>query len=173
MSASASRYSFHSATPGDLDMLRGWQRQPHVSRWWDAFDPETPEEFDDLRVARWIVSLGGTPFAYMQDYTVHGWDDHHFAHLPPGARGIDQFIGRPDMIGQGHGPAFIAAQVQTLFDQGAPAVATDPHPDNARAIAAYGKAGFQPSGPPQETRWGRVLPMTAWRPVGASGASVT
>lgn len=99
----------------------------------------------------------------MQDYTVHGWEDHHFAELPKGSRGIDQYIGDPEMIGVGHGSAFIGARMQTLFDQGAPVIATDPHPDNERAIAVYRKLGFEPSGPPQETKWGLILPMLARR----------
>lgn len=103
------------------------------------------------------------PFAFMQDYTVHGWENHHFAKLPKGSRGIDQYIGDPDMIGVGHGSAFIGARVQTLFDEGAPVIATDPHPDNKRAIAVYRKLGFGPFGPPQETQWGLILPMRARR----------
>ncbi len=95
----------------------------------------------------------------MQDYTVHGWDDHHFAHLPKGSRGIDQFIGAPDMMGLGHGSAFISARLQALFAAGAPVIATDPHPDNARAIAAYRKLGFKSLGPPMDTQWGRILPL--------------
>lgn len=103
------------------------------------------------------------PFAFMQDYTVHGWEDHHFAYLPNGSRGIDQYIGEPDMIGVGHWAAFIAARVKTLFDEGAAFVATDPHPDNRRAIAVNKKLGFEPFGPPQNTQWGLILPMGAKR----------
>ena len=67
------------------------------------------------------------------------------------------------MIGKGHGPAFIAERLKTLFEEGAPVVATDPHPENARAIAAYRRAGFSEFGAPQATRWGPVLPMKASR----------
>ncbi|MEM8655504.1 MAG: GNAT family N-acetyltransferase [Pseudomonadota bacterium] len=165
-------YTFRPASPDDRDILRHWQSQPHVSRWWDSDEPHTDEDFHDARVARWIVSTAGRPFAYMQDYTVHGWDAHHFFHLPEGSRGIDQFVGVPDMIGQGHGPAFIALRVHALFDAGAPAVATDPHPDNAYAIAAYKKAGFQQDGPSQDTAWGRILPMIVWRKFAKAGAGV-
>ena len=116
-----------------------------------------------MRVARWIVSMAGRPFAYMQDYTVHGWKDHPFFQLPEGCRGIDQFIGEPDMIEKGHGSAFIAERVKALFEEGAPVIATDPHPDNARAIAAYKKSGFREFGAPQETSWGPILPMKIGR----------
>ncbi|NKB16303.1 MAG: acetyltransferase, partial [Sphingomonadales bacterium] len=91
-------YSFRRATLDDLDLLIEWQSKPHVREWWDSDEPYDEEELADPRVARWIVSFFGRPFAFMQDYTVHGWEDHHFANLPKGARGIDQYIGDPEMI---------------------------------------------------------------------------
>ncbi|HQU67776.1 MAG TPA: GNAT family N-acetyltransferase [Albidovulum sp.] len=160
---STDQYSFRRATLDDLDLLMGWQSKPHVREWWDRDEPYDKEDLADPRVARWIVSYIGRPFAFMQDYTVHGWQDHHFAKLPKGSRGIDQYIGDPDMIGVGHGSAFVGARMQALFDAGAPAIATDPHPDNERAIAVYRKLGFEPFGPRQETQWGLILPMMARR----------
>jgi aminoglycoside 6'-N-acetyltransferase len=159
----ARTYDFSPATMDDVDLLQKWQARPHVQEWWASNDSYYQEELSDPRVLRWIVSMDERPFAFMQDYTVHGWEDHHFANLPAASRGIDQYISELDMIGVGHGSAFIGARLQTLFDQGAPVVATDPHPDNKRAIAVYKKLGFEPFGPPQETHWGLILPMRASR----------
>jgi aminoglycoside 6'-N-acetyltransferase len=61
---------------------------------------------------------------------------------PPGTRGIDQFIGELEMLGCGHGSAFIRHFTDGLFSAGTPRVVTDPSPTNARAIRAYEKAGF-------------------------------
>jgi aminoglycoside 6'-N-acetyltransferase len=157
----AKTYEFRQATMDDVDLISKWQAQPHVRRWWDASEPYDQDDMSDPRVSRWIVSFEARPFAFMQDYTVHGWNEHHFANLAKGARGIDQFIGDPEMIGVGHGSGFIAARIRDLFDAGAPMVATDPHPDNTRAISVYAKLGFQPLGPPQDTHWGLILPMVA------------
>ena len=143
-------------------MLEAWTREPHVAEWWDA-DPYTVDGLQDPRVAMRIVEADGTPFAFAQDYAVHGWEDHHFAHLPCGSRGLDQFIGLPAMVGLGHGSAFLAQRMGELFAAGAPVLAVDPHPDNARAIAAYRKAGFQIAGEARDTAWGRILPMEASR----------
>ena len=99
----ATRYTFRKATMADLGLLRAWQSRPHVRAWWGETEPGDTMDFEDTRVARWIVGSGGRPFAYMQDYTVRGWEDHHFFDLPKGSRGIDQFIGDPDMTGKGHG----------------------------------------------------------------------
>ena len=155
------RYGFRRATSNDRAMLMAWQALPHVREWWDSDEPNSEEEFADSRVSRWIVTLDEKPFAYIQDYTVHGWEGHHFFDFPHGSRGIDQFIGEADMIGRGHGSAFIAARMKQLFDEGVPVIGTDPHPDNARAIAVYKKVGFQVTGPPMETQWGLILPMQA------------
>ncbi len=156
-------YTFRKASVADLPLLLEWQSRPHVREWWDDDEPCDQEELEDPRVARWIVELNSKPFGYIQDYTVHGWQGHYFAHLPEGARGIDQFIGEPEMIGLGHGSRFIAARMQSLFDAGVPVIATDPHPDNERAIAVYKKVGFVVSGPPRATKWGVILPMQAGR----------
>ena len=143
-------------------MLEAWKREAHVAEWWDG-DPYTADDLNDPRIARQIVEADGTPFAFVQDYDVRGWEGHHFAQLPSGSRGLDQFIGDPAMVGRGHGSAFLAQLVGELFDAGAPVLAVDPHPDNARAIAAYRKIGFEVAGELRKTQWGVILPMEASR----------
>jgi aminoglycoside 6'-N-acetyltransferase len=110
----------------------------------------------------WIIEQQGRPFAYAQDYCPHDWADHPFAYLPGKSRGIDQFIGEPDFIGCGHGSAFVRDHCDLLFAQGIPAIGTDPHPDNRRAIRAYENAGFKIVDGPLDTRWGRALLMERW-----------
>jgi aminoglycoside 6'-N-acetyltransferase len=152
-------YDFRPAILQDLPMLRQWQSTPDVAAWWGTDDPFDADDLAGGHMAVWIVSLGNRPFAYVQDYDVHAWAGHHFGHLPAGARGMDQFIGLPDMIGKGHGTAFLRQHARALFAAGAPVIATDPHPRNLRAIAAYEKVGFRIAGPQQETEWGLILPM--------------
>ena len=77
----------------------------------------------------------------------------------PGHAALTSSFGDSDLTGLGHGPAFIRQHVASLFADGAPVVATDPHPDNTRAIKAYRKAGFREIGPPRDTKWGTILPM--------------
>jgi aminoglycoside 6'-N-acetyltransferase len=145
-------------------LLERWRAMPHVVAWWGAPEVEAAAEaLADPRIALWIVEHDGRPFAYAQDYAPHDWDDHPFAHLPPGARGIDHYIGEPDMLDRGHGSAFIRAHCARLFAAGAPAIGTDPHPDNGRAIRACEKAGFSIASEPLDTRWGRAVLMEQWR----------
>ena len=62
---------------------------------------------------------------------------------PDGTRGIDLFIGGRGHDRPGHGSALIRAFADSLLAHGTPRVVTDPDPNNARAIRAYEKAGFQ------------------------------
>jgi aminoglycoside 6'-N-acetyltransferase len=62
--------------------------------------------------------------------------------LPAGSRAIDAFIGEPNMIGRGHGAAFLQRLALLLIDAGAPVVAIDPDAANLRARRAYARAGF-------------------------------
>jgi aminoglycoside 6'-N-acetyltransferase len=156
-----SDYNFRRVTRDDLAMLRRWLETPEVRRWWgdpDAEEALLASDIDDPRMTMWIVSHAGRPFAYIQDYAPHDWAMHHFDTLPLGSRGIDQFIGEPDMIGHGHGSAFIRQHVDRLFADGAPAVGTDPDPDNIRAISAYQNAGFE-LGETRDTEWGPSVLM--------------
>jgi aminoglycoside 6'-N-acetyltransferase len=138
-------YTFRPVVRSDLPRLNEWLRTPEVVRWWG--DPEEQAallraDLDEPRMVMRIVSFAGRPFAYAQDYAVHVWPQPHFDHLPLGSRAIDAFIGEPDMIGGGHGSAFLRLLALRLMAEGAPMVAIDPDVDNMRARRAYEKAGF-------------------------------
>jgi len=140
----AARYEFAPMTTADLPLIRHWLETPHVAQWWH--DPA--EQFElvsgDLGhpdMAQFIVATDARPFAYLQCYNISAWDAG-FGPQPDGTRGLDQFIGEPDMLDRGHGSAFIRAFAEGLLTNGTPRVVIDPDPDNARAIRAYEKAGF-------------------------------
>jgi aminoglycoside 6'-N-acetyltransferase len=144
-----SPYSFRPASAIDLPRLRRWLSAPEVVRWWG--DPRDELELlradlNEPRMTMRIVSFNGRPFAYAQDYEVHAWPQAHLMHLPRRSRAIDSFIGRPTMIGRGHGPAYLRLLAERLSAEGAPLVAIDPAIDNVRAWRAYGKAGFRMEG---------------------------
>jgi aminoglycoside 6'-N-acetyltransferase len=156
-------YRFRPVVEADLSLITRWRETSHVREWWGPVEGEDErEKLADSRIAMWIVELDGRPFAFAQDYDVHGWDPHPFSYLPAGSRGIDQFIGEADMLDKGHGSAFVRQHVERLFAEGAPAVGTDPHPLNVRAQRAYVKAGFSVVSEPMETPWGRAVLMECW-----------
>jgi aminoglycoside 6'-N-acetyltransferase len=139
-------YSFRPATAKDLQPLRRWLNAPEVKRWWgdpiEQFELMRADLNESLMTMR-IVSLGGRPFAYAQDYDVHSWPQPHLAYLPEGSRAIDSFIGWPSLIGRGHGKAYLRLLAEQLCAEGAPLVAIDPAEENLRARRAYEGAGFR------------------------------
>jgi aminoglycoside 6'-N-acetyltransferase len=138
-------YSFRPATHADLPMLRRWLETPEVARWWrgpDAQEALLREDLDNDLMAMLIVSADDRPFAYAQHYDVHSWPQPHFDGFPPATRAIDIFLGEPNMLGQGHGSAFLRILAAQLLQAGAPAIAIDPDLSNERARRAYAAAGF-------------------------------
>ncbi len=158
----AEGYRIRVATLQDRALLDDWRRQPHVQEWWGPPEPFTEVDFAEPGVVLSIVECDGVPFAFIQDYDVHAWPNHHFGYLPAGSRGIDQFIARPGCWA-GARQRFIRQRAHELFAAGAPVVATDPHPKNAPRHRACRKAGFRIVGPEEETAWGRVIRMEAER----------
>jgi aminoglycoside 6'-N-acetyltransferase len=137
-------YAFRPMSADDLPVIKRWLETPHVREWWH--DPIEQFELvsgdlDHPDMAQFIVAADGREFAYLQCYNLSAWNCG-FGPQPDGTRGLDQFIGEADLIGHGHGSAFVRAFADGLFVSGAPRVVTDPDPANALAIRAYEKAGF-------------------------------
>jgi len=138
-------YVFHPMTSADLPLVRRWLALPHVVEWWGDPDEQcalVSGDLDEPAMDQYIVSMTGHPFGYLQCYDLTAWNSG-FGAQPQGTRGIDLFIGEPDMIERGHGSALIRAFVDGRLQNGAPRIVTDPDPTNHRAIRAYEKAGFE------------------------------
>ena len=138
-------YAFSPATHADLPLLRTWLATPEVQRWWGHPAEQyaiLEEDLGNPLMAMRIVSVDGAPFAYVQDYALASWPQPQFNDLPEGGRGIDAFIGVPEMIGQGHGAAFLHERAAQLIGEGASLVAIDPDAQNLPARRAYAKTGF-------------------------------
>ncbi|MBK8323489.1 MAG: GNAT family N-acetyltransferase [Betaproteobacteria bacterium] len=162
-----------------LRLLRKWLLRPHVAAWWDRdwtvakLREHYLERVDEPRATRaWIAEHGPEFVGFIQRYWVMGsgegwWEDE----TDPGAVGIDLFLADGHRLGQGLGSAMIRAFLEMLFEDGSVTVVqTDPAPGNARAIAAYRKAGFReggvvatPDGPALLLRCDRAS-FTATRP---------
>jgi aminoglycoside 6'-N-acetyltransferase len=138
-------YEFFPMSAADLSLLRRWLAAPHVAEWWG--DPAqqfalVSSDVAEAALEQYLVAFCGRPIGYLQCYEAAAWPYGGLGSHPPGTRGIDQFIGEPDMIERGHGSGFIRAFVDCRLLAGCPRVLTDPSPANARAIRAYQKAGF-------------------------------
>lgn len=156
-------FEFRPMKDEDVATLAAWAQAPRIKDWFD--DPDYASELSahlsDDRVRQWVVWSDRSPAAYVQDYRVHGWETHPLGFLPKGSRGIDMFLAKEALMGQGLGPRILAQHCAALFEQGAPALGIDPHPDNTAALRCYEKVGFRRHSR-AETPWGRAVLMTLW-----------
>ena len=132
-------------TADDLPLVKRWLAMPHVTQWWGDADEQFELVSGDLlhpAMDQFIVAIDGRPFGYLQCYDLTAWNSG-FGTQPLGTRGIDQFIGEPDMVDRGHGSAFIRTFTDGLLAAGTPRLVTDSDPANARAVRAYEKGGFR------------------------------
>jgi aminoglycoside 6'-N-acetyltransferase len=138
-------YGFWPMTSDHLPMIRRWLKTPEVVRWWGEPDEQfalVSGDLDHPDMDQFVVAIEDRPFGYIQCYALSAWNQG-FGPQPEATRGIDQFIGEPEMIGRGHGSAFIRQFVENLLMSGVPRIVTDPDPENIRAVRAYARAGFQ------------------------------
>lgn len=138
-------YHFRDFARADLPLVARWLRTPEVMRWWGEPGEQLAlltEDLDEPAMRQWLVEHEGKPFAYAQAYVAQAWPQPHLAHLPAGSAAVDAFIGEPDMLGRGHGSAFLRLLAERLLAEGHPLVAIDPDARNLRARRAYARAGF-------------------------------
>jgi RimJ/RimL family protein N-acetyltransferase len=126
-----------------------------VRRWWDdgvhvPYPDAVLENYRDaLRGAdptyHYIARLDERPAGMFQHYLI-GDHDEYAAALALGERavGVDLFIGEPDLIGHGHGPAMLRGFLRDVAFpfHGIDLCVIGPSVSNAAAIRAYEKAGF-------------------------------
>lgn len=159
-----SHLTFRPLTEADLPLLHAWLTCPHVVEWWEPAPtleavraeylprltgPDVLPLDSPSGVVQYLACEEGEPFAFVQAYRVMAdqeagwWPDE----TDPHALGIDQFIGRPERLGQGLGTRMLRAFTAMLFaDPRVRTLQTDPDPANARAIACYRKVGFREAG---------------------------
>lgn len=162
-----SPYDFRPLAREDLPLVRHWLLQPHVARWWGDVDEEMAAIatiFDDPHVDAFLMLLDGRPVGYFQHYDPHGEADHPFRGEPQGTLGLDLSIGEAELVGKGHGSAFIRTFAGQAFARGVPRLITDPHPDNAASIRAFEKAGFVRRGVRDVPQFGPAQFMTCDAP---------
>jgi RimJ/RimL family protein N-acetyltransferase len=111
-------------------------RQPQVVRWWDHPEPGFP--WDEPESTRFTIEVDGAVAGLIQ----YGEElEPKYRHAQ-----IDVFLD-PALHGRGLGTQAVRLVVDHLIDgRGHHRITIDPATDNAAAIRAYEKAGFQAVG---------------------------
>jgi len=136
--------TFLPVTQDHRELLRGWLDTPHVREWWGETEKELALIYDGMGEHEpYLAGVDGLPIAYIQAW----WPIQHphlewLRGMTASTRGIDLFIGEASHLSRGYGSAIVAAFATKLFAEGATRLIIDPDRRNARAIAAYTKAGF-------------------------------
>ena len=151
--ADAPQIQFRALVLGDLELMRRWLNNDFVARWWPGW-PSLEQvrakygpRIDGSDPTKcFVIMLDGAPRGFIQSYRVH--HDPNLRALidaPERAAGIDLFLGEREDAYRGLGPRiirrflaeFVFAQTDTDL------CLIDPAQNNAAAIRAYQKAGFQ------------------------------
>jgi aminoglycoside 6'-N-acetyltransferase len=144
---------FRPLSRDDLPCLQRWLNTPHVLQWWDKPGP-TLAEVEGKYLPRiegrdptdsFIIEYASRPIGYIQRYLIEDYPDYaqHIG-LDERAVGIDVFIGEPDLVHHGLGPALLKLFLRDhVFDRSDIASCIiGPAISNRGAIRAYEKAGF-------------------------------
>lgn len=135
------RVRLRAATSADLDAVFAIANEPSVREWWGPpIRAELADELSgDAADAVSLVIETGDAVAGLIQY--HEETTPEFRHA-----GIDIFLGSA-WQGRGLGGEAIELLVRYLFDElGHHRITIDPAAENARAVAAYARAGFEPVG---------------------------
>jgi len=145
---------FRRATLADAPLLWEWRRKPHVARWWNV-PPYEAQSLADVEEElagdaalsgheSLVVLLDGAPIGYAQTYNPGRASGEWWPDENDSTRGLDLLVGEESLLGRGLGPRIVRALCERLFeDAKVESIIVDPHPDNARSIRCFEKAGFE------------------------------
>ena len=144
----------------DLGRYLGWMTDPQTMRYWEGMTEHyTCERVEreyrrhvEERVTQCFIELDGEPIGYCQFYRIGGAEDmevpqeqyDRFIGGEESVWGVDLFIGRAELRGQGIGTRTVRLLCGELFGRyGADVIVIDPKTHNERAIRCYRKCGFE------------------------------
>jgi len=145
--------SFRRASLSDAPLLFRWRQAPHVAWWWNVPPYEAGSLADvEEELAgdaaldgheSLLVLLDGLPIGYAQIYNAGRANGDWWPDEGDSTRGLDLLVGEESLTGRGLGPRIVRALCERLFrDAEVESILVDPHPDNARSIRCFEKAGF-------------------------------
>ncbi len=137
-----------------IHLMRDWLSSGEALRWYGRDEPTDEPALrqkyliDKPRrgTPNFIICHKGAPIGHIQYYRATDYPEWCAAVSGrPGDYGLDLFIGRDDLLGQGLGTRVVkAALTDLVFAQAdAKRCLLGPEPENLRAIRCYEKCGFK------------------------------
>ncbi|MEH2279580.1 MAG: GNAT family N-acetyltransferase [Nostoc sp.] len=145
-SANATKINLRYATFADLDLLRYWDKQPHViasdpnDDWgWEVELDHNPDWREQL-----IAEIEGRPIGFIQIIDPAREESHYWGDIAADLRAIDIWIGEAADLGKGYGTKMMQLAITRCFaDSSVTAVIIDPLVSNSRAHRFYERLGFK------------------------------
>lgn len=155
MQLDANQITFRKLDLSDLPLMNEWLNMPHVHEWYDKDKNNSSEEvakrygpkiLGEKPTQCFHASYGAKPVGYLQTYMVNDWPEfgNHIGYDDATAC-VDLFIGDESFMGKGFGSLMLRKfLVEIVFSENMTQTCViGPDPDNARAIKAYEKVGFE------------------------------
>jgi aminoglycoside 6'-N-acetyltransferase len=144
---------FRVLTRADFPDVAAWQRQPHVSRWWqdEATDVDAAEEHygpaldGDDPTRMWVLEVNGRSVGLLQDYRVDDHPEYALLTAKPDAAAFDYLIGDPAWVDRGIGTQMLWAFVRDVVHPGYPQARelfAAPDHRNEASLRVLDKLGF-------------------------------
>jgi aminoglycoside 6'-N-acetyltransferase len=130
----------------DLQLMRRWERQPHVIA--AGVDDDWGWEHELARSPDWreqlIAEVDGKPIGFIQIIDPALEDSHYWGDCPDRLRAVDIWIGEAEYLGRGFGTRMMELALARCFaDPEVDAVLIDPLFANGRARRFYERLGFR------------------------------
>jgi len=131
----------------DLELLRCWDRKPHIiatggdddNMDWERELPRRPDWREFL-----IAEIEGRPIGFLQIIDPAREETHYWGEVEENIRAIDIWIGEEDDLGHGYGTQMMRLALARCFaDTAVKAVLIDPLISNTRVHQFYERLGFQ------------------------------
>ena len=144
--AAADKLRLRPATPGDLDRLLRWHKDPDVRRALVDSDWGWARELHRRPPWReWLIAeVDRRPIGFIQIIDPKHEESQYWGCMDAGYRAIDIWIGEPDARNRGYGARMMKHAIKRAF--AAPDVHTiliDPLESNTRAHRFYERLGFE------------------------------
>ena len=134
------------ATPDDLDLLRRWDRAPHVctSKGDDDWHWETElRKHPDWR-EQLIAEVDGRAIGFIQIIDPAREETRYWGCIDQNYRAIDIWIGEPDALNRGYGTQMMNQAIARSFaDPNVHTILIDPLESNHDAHRFYERLGFE------------------------------
>ena len=141
------RFAFPLVRADHLSLLARWRNAEHVKRWWGEPGDLRAEYLSAGEPANHhIVLERDQPIGLIEHYH---WRDYpneaQVTGAGPDEDGFDYFLGEPELIGQGRGPAMLSAFLTQVVrsDPAIAGVRLDVAEANRRSWRCLEKLGFQ------------------------------